>query len=217
MKLKKSELAIEVKNKIGSFRSFEIITLISLILSFSSFFIIPFRYLLPLVAIGITTALYLFIHPAKKNLTGIRYIPYLKTFIVTAVWIGVVFILLFRSSYVVDKHFILFFTLAIIQIWISCVLFDLKDLVADNGKIKTIALLLGSKGFFFFWLLFVSILLMFPVAVLKINSAGLFLLITGAALQLFAIKKKSNYFLFIFLVDGGLLLWFISDYFLFNQ
>lgn len=155
---------------------------------------------------GISGA-YLFIYPFKNKLTGLRYIPFLKTIIVSGTWT----ILLIGVSYQ-EAHFAefikdyLYWIIVFTQVWIACLLFDVRDREIDRGEVITFANSLSPLLFLLLWL-FSTI----AVTVLEIMfSSNLMLIILGiqlivSTLQYWCIAKKRDELLFTFIADGTLI------------
>ncbi|HYG53048.1 MAG TPA: hypothetical protein VD905_19245, partial [Flavobacteriales bacterium] len=166
---------------------------------------------------GIVTSLYVFAHPTKKTLTGLRYIPFLKTILVAFCWTGIFFTLTYTT-----RHFFMlkaawpYWLIVFLQVWQACVLFDLRDLESDKGHLRTFANTLTRDGMFGFWALFFiaiaglsayygQILFVIPIYVVI------------AVIHMVCIYRKTSGLNFTFLVDGSLVLYAFGNWILFNH
>lgn len=164
---------------------------------------------------GISGA-YLFIYPIKNKLTGLRYIPFLKTIIVSCTWT----ILLIGVSYQ-EAHFAefnnnyLYWTIVFGQVWIACLLFDVRDREIDRGDVTTFANALSPLLFQLFWM--ISTIAVFILEIMF--SSNLMLITIGiqlivSTLQYWCIAKKREEMLFTFIADGTLILSALMNYLL---
>jgi hypothetical protein len=181
--------------------------------------IIPAMPWFELSVTGLLTLLYLFIHPTTKQLTGLRFIPFAKTFIVAVCWVFLFFVLTHyswnKSISTMAYHYWL---LVLLEVWISCVLFDIRDVETDQQEVVTFVGKFGRKGVFILWS-FSIISISVYTCVYATHDLGLLLLITASVclLQLYAFKPKPDRLWFTFIVDGSLVGWALFNYCLFDQ
>jgi hypothetical protein len=167
--------------------------------------------------LSIPTGLYVFAHPTKKNLTGLRYIPFLKTFLVAFCWTGMFFALAHSAHHIaLLKMTWTYWLIVFLQVWQACILFDLRDLETDKGHLKTFANSLSQDGMFVFWTAFflaITGLSAYCGNVLFIMP----IFMAVATIHMICIFKKVSGLNFTFLVDGSLVLYAIGNWVLFTR
>jgi 4-hydroxybenzoate polyprenyltransferase len=188
-----------------------------LLISAFFLFILQPTQLIFLLVVGSVTSLYLFVHPISKKLTGLRYIPFMKTFFVALCWTGLFFTLSFENNHWFNfqqtwEYWLLIF-LEILQ---ACILFDLRDIENDKGQVKTFANMLNTL-----WIMVVWTLLEIPIIILLLNQTDSFwaviVLAVIASAQIYCIIKKTNALYFTFIIDGSLLLFSLVNYLAFTH
>lgn len=170
-------------------------------------FMRPFHQWL-LVAITGITGLYLFIHPSSKKLSGLRFIPFAKTLVVAFCWTCLFLVVCIPPG--LYTFFTLTWTywlLVFIQVWQSCVLFDLRDIETDREHgVKTFANVLSRDKLFVLWLVMsvcIITLSCYPANPNYVYAMALYGLSFG--LQLACLfKPRMNGIMFTFLLDGSL-------------
>jgi hypothetical protein len=163
------------------------------------------------------TGAYIFVNPFSKKLTGLRYVPFLKTFLVAFSWTALFFILTFpEQPFEMLQLTKMYWLIVFLEILKACILFDLRDVEADKDEVKTFANTLKLKGVFLLWLLLSVLILMFMFT--KTNYLQLiFPFMAVAAIQLYCIFKKPGALMFTFFVDGSLLLSALLNYLAFTN
>lgn len=172
--------------------------------------------LILLLSVSAITSLYLFVHPLTKKLTGLRYVPFLKTFIVAFCWTGLFFILSFeKNHYELFSATWKFWLILFLEIWQACILFDLRDVEVDKNDVKTIANVFPKNLLLVFWTL-ISLLIL-DLSLTEINYQLVLPLYSAIAIiQIFCILKNVKPLLFTFLLDGSLIVFAILNYLVFT-
>lgn len=180
-------------------------------------FFLNFEQFILLGIISLPTALYVFVHPTKKKLTGLRYIPFLKTFLVAFCWTGMFFTLTYTHAHVATLKITWpYWLVVLLQVWQACILFDLRDLETDKAHIKTFANSLTRNGMFMFWLVFFTSIVFLTACYGHIQYViPLYLVV--AAVHTVCIYRKVGGLNFTFLVDGSLVVYAIANFVAFNH
>jgi len=171
------------------------------------FFMRPFHQWLVVLITGIT-GLYLFIHPSSKKLSGLRFIPFAKTLVVAFCWTCLFLVVCIPPNlYEFLTYTWTYWLLVFIQVWQSCVLFDLRDIETDRAHgVKTFANVFSHNMLFVLWLVMsVSIVALtcYPSNPNYVYAMALYGLAFG--LQLACLfKPNMNGIVFTFLLDGSL-------------
>jgi 4-hydroxybenzoate polyprenyltransferase len=168
------------------------------------------------------TALLYYESISPKNPThNLRSIGWLKPFVISFVWTGVISIypLIFKNMEM-GLHFqpnamvSWFFLKNMIFISILCILFDIKDYAADhNSQLKTFVVRLGLRKTLFYIILpmslmgFLSFLLFafnhhFPISRILINSIPFILLI----IVTWSMQRRKSILYYLAVIDGLLLI-----------
>lgn len=175
-----------------------------------------------LILIFPTTALLYYESISPKHPThNLRSIGWLKPFVISFVWTGVVSIypLLFNSmengvNFDPNRLTWMFFLKNFIFISILCILFDIKDYAADhNSQLKTFVVRLGLRKTLFFIILpmalmgFFSYLLFtlnrhFPLIRILINSIPFILLI----IVTWSMQRRKSILYYLAVIDGLMLI-----------
>ena len=183
--------------------------------AFALLFYLSWQQNLLLFLISLITGSYLFVNPLTKKLSGIRYIPYLKTFIVSFCWTG-----LFFTTTVKDNHAAFFFEniyywiAVFLEIWQACILFDLRDVSTDKHELKTFANSISLSWMIVLWSLITCTILFLLLTKSNYNYM-LCVYAPIALIQLYAMIKKPKQLIFTFLVDGSLILFAVLNYYAF--
>lgn len=180
-------------------------------------FFISINQLLLLCAVGGVTSAYIFVNPITKTLSGLRYVPFLKTFLVSICWTTLFFLLTFDTGWIEMLRLTWIFWLVVfLEILKACVLFDLRDLDADEDDVRTFANTFKSKGVFVLWLMLTLI-----IAWLVMNNHNYMLLLAPfvlvAIIQVYCIFQKPGELVFTFVVDGSLILSALLNYLAFTN
>jgi hypothetical protein len=159
---------------------------------------------------------------SPKNPThNLRSIGWLKPFVISFVWTGVISIYpLIFGCLETGTHFLLnsmvawFFLKNLIFISILCILFDIKDYAADhNSQLKTFVVRLGLRKTLFYIILpmaiagFLSFLLFtvnhhFPLIRILINSIPFIMLI----IVTWSMQRRKSILYYLAVIDGLLLI-----------
>jgi hypothetical protein len=168
------------------------------------------------------TALLYYESISPKNPThNLRSIGWLKPFVISFVWTGVISIypLIFKSiesgiHFKLDSMISWFFLKNFIFISILCILFDIKDYAADhNSQLKTFVVRLGLRKTLFYLILpmavtgFLSFLLFtlnhqFPLTRIWINSIPFILLI----IVTWSMQRRKSILYYLAVIDGLMLI-----------
>lgn len=171
------------------------------------FFMRPFHQAL-IAGITVITGLYLFIHPKSGKLSGLRFIPFAKTLVVAFCWTALfVVVCTLPQPLQFVEHTWTYWLLVFIQVWQSCVLFDLRDIEVDRVHgVKTFANVFSQMQLLWLWLLMsmaIFTLSYFPDRPNYIYAMGLYIL--ALLVQLVCLfRPKMNGIWFTFLLDGSL-------------
>ena len=169
-----------------------------------------------------TTALLYYESISPKNPThNLRSIGWLKPFVISFVWSGVVSIYpLIFNSIENNSHFQLnwleqmFFIKNFIFIAVLCILFDIKDYAADhNNQLKTFVVRLGLRKTLFYIILPLSILgfisfILFtlyrhlPIPRILINSIPFIMLI----IVTWSMQRRKSILYYLAVIDGLMLI-----------
>lgn len=166
---------------------------------------IPTPNLLWLAFIALLTFFYLFVNPTTKKLVGLRYIPFGKSFIIAFCW---TFLFLLFSCYnpllaLKQNHW--YWLVVYLQVWIACVLFDIRDMTSDSGQLITFAIAFGKKGVFVLWVLSNIAIAIIGLTQMKVNSMyAVLILVFIWLIQSLAFRSKIHPLWFTFWIDGSL-------------
>ncbi len=167
--------------------------------------------------IGLFTSSYIFIHPIKKVITGLRYVPYLKTFLVSTCWTFLMLVLCIHSDDCMYQfnHKNRYALILFLQIWQACLIFDFRDFETDKPEVKTFA---GNIQREFFALLILLLSIGIGVCLFTVNLEiyALIILIFSVINYLVCLYKIKNKILFTLLADGNLILMAVVNYLTFS-
>lgn len=172
------------------------------------FFMRPFHQLLVGGITGLT-GLYLFIHPKSGQLSGLRFIPFAKTLVVSFCWTALFIVACIPPQIFTFLHATwLYWILVFVQVWQSCVLFDLRDIETDRKHgVKTFANVFNQKQLLLLWTGIATLVIafsFFPHHSYYVYALVLYLV--GFILQLVCLfRPKMDGIWFTFLLDGSLI------------
>jgi hypothetical protein len=183
------------------------------------FFMRPFHQLLVGGITGIT-GLYLFIHPKSGQLSGLRFIPFAKTLVVSFCWTALFIVVCIPPqvfSFLQETW--LYWLLVFVQVWQSCVLFDLRDIETDRKQgVKTFANVLTQKQLLLLWAGIAALVIGFSfVPHHPCYLYALVLYFFAFVLQLVCLfRPQMNGIWFTFLLDGSLIPMAAGNFLLFS-
>ena len=75
---------------------------------------------------------------------GLRTIPYIKIFLIAAIWTSsTMFLLLLENNQLINQNIILHLFTRFLFVFAICIPFDIRDIKYDNIKLKTIPIVFG--------------------------------------------------------------------------
>lgn len=213
-KLKKGKLP-DYLAQYTSVKIYLIFVASSTILTFTMLFFLNKKDVLYLLLPVVISSLYLFIHPSKKALTGLRYIPYLKTFLVALSWVILPMIFTRAAYYENPQRFIVYYSILFVQVWQSCIIFDWRDRLIDKGEVKTIASETSPLAFKIIWLILSLVILIACTITGQRLSYALPLIGIGLIMQWIALQNDPDPLTFTYLGDGSLIFIALGNFYLF--
>lgn len=166
-----------------------------------------FSQYLILIFVAVISILYV---APYQQLKSLRTIPYLKPFIITTCWVSLTLIIpyLFDTKLSLLTSALLFkmFLSQFIIIFITAVLFDLRDVHADEKEgIKTIANQFSLRSVKVLCYLLLYLRMLFCIDHDRVGPELIFSLILSLLVYLAHARQPDNFF--VYLIDGSLVLY----------
>jgi hypothetical protein len=99
-------------------------------------------FYIPLIPLSLATILYVF--PVKKGVSGLRFVPGLKLFLISFIWAGVTFFLpVFNEGIWYDESMIVYFVQRLLFVLAITIPFDIRDAEFDSQELSTLPQIIG--------------------------------------------------------------------------
>ncbi|MDB4297161.1 hypothetical protein N9901_00240 [Flavobacteriaceae bacterium] len=191
----------------------KIISLLVVVFSFLGFYCLTtlqLNQLLLFVPLSILTLLYGFSFITIKGVKySLRYVPTLKIFLISLVWVLSIGLFPLIGKVEVDSTIVWFLIELFLFVIVLTLPFDIRDVTFDDKSLKTIPILFGvTKAkilgvFMLFLALFIHTSMQFMYLKASLITFGLL-----ALLLMLSKPKKSNYYT-AFWVEGIPIIWFL--------
>ncbi|MGY5351197.1 hypothetical protein ACXGQW_01275 [Wenyingzhuangia sp. IMCC45533] len=172
---------------------------------------IEISQLLKILPFGILTLLYAFSFFNVKGVrSSLRYVPFLKIFLIGFVWSGVT--VFFIED--LDVTSMLYFIQIMLFVIALTIPFDIRDLEFDRGNVKTIPMLIGIHNTKWVGGVCVVCALLIHMTIMKSYSLSFVLVSIALVFLIVRTKASQSKYFAAFWVEGIPILWLVSSYYI---